>query len=85
MSRASFVCAMPLNTIPGCIDMEKDPSVCPHCGSTAWVARGLCLRCILSLGIGASGQCGETLDALLVQMDIDETDFLACNSATADH
>ena len=85
INRASFVCGMPLNSIPGCIHMQKEPSVCPQCGSTAWVASGLCLNCLLSLGIGARGQSSETLDALLTQMDIDETEFLACNSATANH
>src|SRR5215468_4234420 len=78
-------CSMPLNSIPVCIHMEKHPSVCPQCGSTAWVAPGLCLHCMLSLGIGARGESSETLDALLTQMHIDETDFLPCNSATADH
>ena len=68
--------SMPLNRI--CIHMQKDPSVCPQCGSTAWVARGLCLHCLLSLGIGARGQSSETLDALLTQMHIDETEFFAC-------
>jgi len=62
--------------------MQKDRSVCPQCGSTAWVARGLCLRCILSLGIGARGQSSETLEALLTEMPIDEMDFLECHSAT---
>jgi len=78
-------CNMPLNSIPFCIHMQKDWSVCPQCGSTAWVARDLCLHCMLSLGIAVRGQSSETLDALLTQMDIDETEFLACNSATANH
>jgi hypothetical protein len=38
--------------------------------------------CLLSLGIGARGRSSKTLDALLTQMHIDETDFLPCNSAT---
>ena len=73
---------MTFNSIPVCIHMQKDPSVCPQCGSTAWVAQSRCLQCMLSLGIGARGRSSKTLDALLTQMHIDETDFLPCNSAT---
>jgi len=39
---------------------------------------------MLSLGIDGRGQSSQTLNALLTQMHIDETDFPPCDSATAD-
>jgi len=75
---------MPMNSIPVCIYLQKELTVCPQCGSTVWLARGLCLHCMLSLGIEGRGQSSQTLDALLTQMHIDETDFPPCNSATAE-
>jgi predicted amidophosphoribosyltransferase len=48
--------------------LQEEPVVCPQCGSTVRIARDLCLRCLLFLGIAVCGdtnETNETLDDLL--------------------
>jgi hypothetical protein len=59
-----------MNSIPFLIDLQKGPDACLQCGSAARVAHVLCLRCLLALGIGASGDTSETLDDLLSEIDL---------------
>ena len=59
-----------MNGIPVWIHLQKESVVCPQCGSTARVARNLCLRCMLSVGLDARGDTGETLDDLLGDIDL---------------
>jgi hypothetical protein len=61
-----------MNTISFCIHVEKEPAICAKCGSAVWIARDLCLGCMLVQGIGADGQSSRTLDDLLSEIDIDE-------------
>jgi len=63
-----------MNTIPVYIHVQKETAVCPKCESAVWIARDLCLGCMLSQGIGASGQTSRTLDDLLSEIDVDEMD-----------
>ena len=54
-----------MNGISVWMHLQKERVVCPQCGSTARIARDLCLRCMLSVGLDASGDTSETLDDLL--------------------
>src|SRR4029077_15746878 len=67
------------------VDLQKEPGVCPECGSASRVGRSLCLSCMLSAGVGANGQNGdlsaeastkaETLDDLLGELDVCDADW----------
>ena len=41
-----------------------------QCGSTARVARDLCLRCMLLLGIAACGDTSEMLNDAVSEIDV---------------
>src|SRR5213595_810710 len=67
------------------VDLQKEPGVCPECGSASRVGRSLCLSCMLSAGMGANGHNGdspdetsakaETLDDLLGELDVCDADW----------
>src|SRR5213595_2112081 len=67
------------------LDLQKEPGVCPQCGSASRVGRSLCLSCMLSAGMGANGRNGdsadetsakaETLDDLLGELDVCDADW----------
>src|SRR5213595_1281842 len=67
------------------LDLQKEPGVCPQCGSASRVGRSLCLSCMLSAGVGANGHNGdlsdeastktETLDDLLGELDVCDADW----------
>ena len=59
-----------MNGIPACIHLQKEPLTCPQCGSTARVARDLCLRCMLLLGIAACGDTSKMLDDAISEIDV---------------
>src|SRR5437867_12065536 len=44
------------------VDLQKEPGVCPECGSASRVGRSLCLSCMRSAGRGANGHYGDSLD-----------------------
>ena len=73
-----------MNGIPACIHLQKEPLICPQCGSTARVARRLCLSCMLSLGIGADIKTSETLDGLLSEIDVQESDWRLGQSSSSE-
>jgi len=54
--------------------LQKEPVLCPQCGSTARVARDLCLRCMLLLGIAACGDTSEMLDDALSEIDVQDAE-----------
>jgi predicted amidophosphoribosyltransferase len=60
-----------MKSISVSIYLQEEPVVCPQCGSTARVARDLCLRCMLFLGIAVCGDSNETNDTLddLLRLD----------------
>jgi hypothetical protein len=66
-----------MNSISVWMHLQKEPVVCPQCGSTARVARDLCLMCMLSLGLDASSDTSETLDDLLGDIDLQDAEYLA--------
>src|SRR5436309_6213067 len=67
------------------VDLQKEPGVCPQCGSASRVGRSLCLSCMLSAGVGANRNNGdlstetsakvETLDDLLGELDVCDADW----------
>ena len=67
------------------VDLQKEPGICPKCGSASRVGRSLCLSCMLSAGVGANGHNGdlsdeapakaETLDDLLGELDVCDADW----------
>ena len=54
--------------------------MCPQCGSTARVARGLCLRCMLLLGIAACGETSEMLNDALSEIDVQDAGHFVCGT-----
>jgi predicted amidophosphoribosyltransferase len=63
-----------MNSISVSFHPQKEPVVCPHCGSTARVARDLCLRCMLLLGIAACVDTSEILNDALSEIDVQEAE-----------
>jgi predicted amidophosphoribosyltransferase len=61
-----------MNSISVSFHPQKEPVVCSQCGSTARVARGLCLRCMLLLGIAACGDTSEILNDALSEIDVQD-------------
>ena len=66
-----------MNTISVSIYPQEEPVVCPRCGSTVRLAHDLCLRCMLLLGIAAWGDASETLDDLLTEINLQDTECRA--------
>jgi TolB-like protein/tRNA A-37 threonylcarbamoyl transferase component Bud32/Flp pilus assembly protein TadD len=76
---------MRLPSSPEPVDLQKEPGVCPECGSASRVGRSLCLSCLLSAGVGANPRNGdasvaapvkeETLDDLLGELDVCDADW----------
>jgi len=70
---------------PDPADLQKEPGICPACGSASRVGRSLCLSCMLSAGVGANGANGdasaaapakeETLDDLLGELEVCDADW----------
>ena len=70
---------------PAPVDLQKEPGICPECGSVSRVGRSLCLSCLLSAGVGANGHNGdtsvatsakeETLDDVLGELDVCDADW----------
>jgi TolB-like protein/Flp pilus assembly protein TadD/tRNA A-37 threonylcarbamoyl transferase component Bud32 len=68
------------------LHLENESGICPSCGSTSRVARGLCLKCLLSAGIngksngnGAHPAIEPTLDDLLRGIHGHDGDWLLGN------
>ena len=49
--------------------------MCPECGSTSRVGRGLCLTCLLYQGLDADTCNDETLEAELAGINVREADW----------
>jgi hypothetical protein len=73
-----------LNGIPACIHLQQEPLICPQCGSTARVAPGLCLSGMLALGIGADVKTSQTLDGLLSEIDVQDSDWRLSQSSSSE-
>ena len=57
------------------VRLQKGPAVCPECGSTSRVGRGLCLTCLLYQGLDADTCNDETLEAELAGINVSEADW----------
>ena len=71
-----FHLSIPMNSISVSFYLQKKPVVCPQCGSTARVARDLCLRCMLLLGIAACGDTSEILNDALSEIDVQDAEHV---------
>ena len=66
------------------LHLENESGICPACGSTSRVGRGLCLKCLLSAGINGNGNGAHsatepTLDDLLRGIHGHDGDWLLGN------
>jgi serine/threonine protein kinase len=64
------------------LHLQNESGVCARCGSTSRVARGLCLKCLLSAGINGNGEHSAiepTLDDLLRDIDGQDGDWILGN------
>src|SRR5258707_12086386 len=55
--------------------LREEPIPCPECGSTARVGRGLCVNCLLYLGLEADTSNNETLEEALAEIDVRDADW----------
>jgi serine/threonine protein kinase/tetratricopeptide (TPR) repeat protein len=55
---------------PAWAPLRGEPIPCAECGSTSRVGRGLCLNCLLCLGLGADSSNNETLEDVLAEIDV---------------
>ena len=74
-----FHLSIPMNSISISFYLQKEPVVCPQCGSRARVAHDLCLRCMLLLGIAACGDTTEMLNDALSEIDFQDAEHLSEN------
>jgi TolB-like protein/Tfp pilus assembly protein PilF len=64
--------------IPVSFRLQKEEVVCPKCGSGWRVRPGLCLRCLLSQGMGDADsppEAGETLEDVLGEIEVRDADW----------
>lgn len=54
---------------------QDEPIPCAECGSTSRVGRGLCLNCLLRLGLGVDASTSETLEDVLAEIDVRDPDW----------
>jgi TolB-like protein/tRNA A-37 threonylcarbamoyl transferase component Bud32 len=55
--------------------LREGPIPCAECGSRSRVGRGLCLNCLLRLGLGADASASETLEDVLAEIDVRDPDW----------
>ena len=60
---------------PAWAPLREEPIPCAECGSTSRVGRGLCLNCLLWLGLGADTSNNETLEDVLAEIDVRDPDW----------
>jgi serine/threonine protein kinase/tetratricopeptide (TPR) repeat protein len=64
--------------IPSSIRLQKEPLVCPQCGSASRIERSLCLSCLLVQGLGArvpARRAEETLEEVLGELDVRDAEW----------
>ncbi len=62
-----------MSGIPSSIRPQKEPFVCPQCGSASRIGRSLCLSCLLVQGLDArvpARHAEETLEDVLGELDV---------------
>jgi TolB-like protein/Tfp pilus assembly protein PilF/tRNA A-37 threonylcarbamoyl transferase component Bud32 len=67
-----------MSGIPSSIRLQKEPLVCPQCGSASRIERSLCLSCLLVQGLGArvpARHAEETLEDVLGELDVRDAEW----------
>src|SRR6266550_5059032 len=67
-----------MSGIPVSIRLQKEPLICPQCGSASRIGRSLCLSCLLAQGLGARvppPQAEETLEDVLGELDVRDAEW----------
>ncbi|HEV2840680.1 MAG TPA: protein kinase [Chthoniobacterales bacterium] len=57
------------------VRMPSDVVACAKCGSTSRVGRGFCLSCLLQRGLEADAGDTETLDEVLAEVDVRDSEW----------
>jgi serine/threonine protein kinase/tetratricopeptide (TPR) repeat protein len=57
------------------VRMHSDVAACAKCGSTSRVGRGFCLNCLLQSGLETDTDSTETLDEVLAEVDVRDTEW----------
>jgi len=66
---------MSVSGISGAVKIQPDPATCARCGSTSRVGRDLCLNCLLHGGLGPDTESSETLESVLEEIDVPDSDW----------
>src|SRR5256885_6468260 len=61
------------------VRIQTDLTACAKCGSTARIANGLCVSCMLEPALKGDGNGGESLAAVLAEIDVRDADWRAGN------
>ncbi len=64
-----------MDGISDSVRMPSDVAACAKCGSTSRVGRGFCLNCLLQRGLETDADCTETLDEVLAEVDVPDTEW----------
>jgi len=67
-----------MSGIPSSIRLQKEPLVCPQCGSASRIERSLCLSCLLVQGLGArvsARHAEETLEDVLGELNVRDAEW----------
>ena len=67
-----------MSGIPVSIRLQKEPLVCPQCGSASRIGRSLCLSCMLAQGLGAgipARHAEEALENALGELDVRDAEW----------
>ena len=67
-----------MSGIPVSIRLQKEPLICPQCGSASRIGRSLCLSCLLAQGLDARvppPQSEETLEDVLGELDVRDAEW----------
>src|SRR5437762_5710730 len=57
------------------VSIAGEALACGRCGSTARIANGLCVSCMLEPALGGDGNGGESLAAALAEIDVRDADW----------
>jgi TolB-like protein/tRNA A-37 threonylcarbamoyl transferase component Bud32/Tfp pilus assembly protein PilF len=71
-----------MSGVPVSIRLQKEPLICPQCGSASRIGRSLCLSCLLAQGLRArvpAPQPEETLEDVLGELDVRDADWRVGN------
>src|SRR6266853_3495497 len=61
------------------VRIQADVAACAKCGSTARIANGLCVSCMLEPALEGDGKGGESFAAALAEINVRDTDWRAGN------